>query len=184
MSRHLNKSLFTLLILAVAIIFPDLAIDKQINLKEIRQILGVYDDVSEENQTVVDVVDGDTLKININGKIETVRLLSIDTPETKDPRKPVQCFGQEASDKLKELTLGKSVTLHNDSFQGDRDQFGRLLRYIYLTDGTFVNAQLVRSGYAFAYTKIKSDQMDYMQDLEQEAKDNHLGLWEACEYGK
>lgn len=183
MPSYLSKSLITLFILAVAIIFPDLAIDKQINLKEIRQILGVYDEVSQENQTVTDIVDGDTLKININGKIETVRLLSIDTPETKDPRKPVECFGREAANKLKELTLGKTVLLETDSMQGDRDRYGRLLRYLYLLDGTFINAQMVKSGYAFAYTEIKSDHMEYMQNLELEAQTNNSGLWGECEYG-
>lgn len=109
--------------------------------------------------------------------------MSIDTPETKDPRKPVQCFGLEATNKLKELTLGKSVALKLDSFQGDRDRYGRLLRYVYLADGTFVNAEMVKSGYAFAYTKIESDQLAYMQSLEIEARTNNAGLWGQCEYG-
>lgn len=183
MSRYLSKTLITIFILAVAVLFPDLVNDKQLNFKEIRQILGVYDDNTEENLAVVDIVDGDTIKINIEGKIETVRLLSIDTPETKDPRKPVQCFGLEATNKLKELTLGKSVALKLDSFQGDRDRYGRLLRYVYLADGTFVNAEMVKSGYAFAYTKIESDQLAYMQSLEIEARTNNAGLWGQCEYG-
>ena len=59
--------------------------------------------------TVTGVVDRDTIKISMNGREETLRLIGIDTPETVDPRKPVQCFGREASDKAKELLAGKKM---------------------------------------------------------------------------
>ena len=80
---------------------------------------------------VESVVDGDTIKVSMNGKVETLRLIGIDTPETKDPRKPVQCFGAEASRKATELLAGQKVRLEADASQGERDKYGRLLRYVW-----------------------------------------------------
>lgn len=102
--------------------------------------------------SVTDVVDGDTLKISMNGSVETLRLIGIDTPETVDPRKPVQCFGKEASNKAKELLIGKKVRIEKDSSQGERDKYDRLLAYIYREDGLFFNKQMIEQGYAHEYT--------------------------------
>lgn len=85
---------------------------------------------------VVDVVDGDTVKVRIGDKTETLRLIGIDTPETVDPRKEVKCYGREASDRAKAMLNGKSVYLESDPTQGERDKYNRLLRYVYLEDGT------------------------------------------------
>jgi len=101
---------------------------------------------------VVDVVDGDTVKVNINGVVTTLRLIGMDTPETLDPRKPVQCFGKEASAKAKELLLGKNVRLENDPTQTELDKYGRALRYLYLEDGTLYNEIMIGDGYAHEYT--------------------------------
>lgn len=131
---------------------------------------------------VTEVVDGDTIKVDINGNIETIRLLAIDTPETRDPRTEVQCFGREASNKMKELTLNKYVLLERDTQQGDRDSFDRLLRYVYLKDGTSINAEMVKQGYAFAYREIPSDKLDEYIIYEQSARNGNLGLWGSCEY--
>ncbi len=83
---------------------------------------------------VLKVIDGDTIVVNVRGNKETVRLLGIDTPEAVDPRKPVQCFGKAASEKMKSFVEGKSVILVDDSTQGNRDKYKRLLRYVYLPD--------------------------------------------------
>jgi endonuclease YncB( thermonuclease family) len=101
---------------------------------------------------VVSVIDGDTIDINLRGKIERVRLLAIDTPETKDPRKPVQCFGVEATKKLQSFVSGKYVKLIDDRSQGNRDKYQRLLRYVYLDNPqkTFVNGEMVKQGYAYS----------------------------------
>ena len=77
--------------------------------------------------SVIDVVDGDTIKVSMNGTITTLRLIGMDTPETVDPRKPVQCFGKEASNKAKELLSGKKVRLEMDPSQGTLDTYGRTL---------------------------------------------------------
>lgn len=128
---------------------------------------------------VVEVVDGDTIKVNVRGKIESVRLLAIDTPETKDPRKPVQCFGKEATKKMSSFVAGKFVKLVDDRSQGNRDKYQRLLRYVY--DGKiFVNAEMVKQGYAFSYKKYPTKFLEQFNKFEREAREKNLGLWGAC----
>ncbi len=127
---------------------------------------------------VSSVVDGDTVKVNIAGTVETLRLIGIDTPETVDPRKPVQCFGVEASNKAKALLSGKMVRLEADPTQGERDVYGRLLRYVFLSDGTNFNKLMIEQGYAFEYTY--STPYKYQTEFNQAetyARTNKLGLW-------
>jgi endonuclease YncB( thermonuclease family) len=88
---------------------------------------------------VVSVIDGDTIDVSVRGKVERVRLLAIDTPETKDPRKPVQCFGYEATNKMQSLVANKYIKLVDDRSQGNIDKYSRLLRYVY--DGKVEVAQ-------------------------------------------
>ena len=104
--------------------------------------------------SVVRVVDGDTIVVTIGDRDETVRLLGIDAPETVDPRKPVQCFGIEASNETKSLLDGRQVFLQIDPTQSDRDKYGRLLRYVFRDDGLFVDEFLIKSGFAFEYTYL------------------------------
>ncbi len=127
---------------------------------------------------VVSVIDGDTIKIDMNGKNETLRLIGIDTPETVDPRKPVQCFGQEASNKAKELLSGQKVRIEKDLTQGDRDKYDRLLAYIWREDGLFYNEYMVKQGYAHEYTYDTpyKYQTQFKAD-ETYARENKLGLW-------
>lgn len=128
--------------------------------------------------SVVEVVDGDTIKINMNGEVETLRLIGMDTPETVDPRKTVQCFGKEASNKAKELLLGKKVRIEMDPTQGERDKYNRLLAYVYRDDGLFYNKYMIEQGYAHEYTYSTpyKYQVDFKvaQKLAQTAQ---LGLW-------
>ncbi len=128
---------------------------------------------------VVSVTDGDTIKVDLNGTTETLRLIGIDTPETVDPRKPVQCFGEEASKKAKETLTGKKVSLEADPTQGERDKYQRLLRYVYLEDGTSFNKWMIQEGYAHEYT-YQSNPYKYQtefKDAERSARDNKKGLW-------
>ncbi|HVE80726.1 MAG TPA: thermonuclease family protein [Candidatus Dormibacteraeota bacterium] len=129
---------------------------------------------------VTEVYDGDTIEVLIAGRQEKVRFIGVDTPETHDPRKPVQCFGQAASAKTKELLVGKSVRLEADPADSDRDKYFRLLRYVYLPDGTLLNRQLIADGYGFAYTVFPYAKLSEFQDLEQEAREQGKGLWSAC----
>ncbi len=124
---------------------------------------------------VTRVIDGDTIEIEGG---ERVRYIGIDTPETVDPRKPVQCFGVEASKKNKEMVEGKIVRLEKDIT--DRDKYNRLLRYIYVGD-IFINLELVKQGFAYSYSyppDIKYQ--DQIVNAQQEAKDANRGLWSAC----
>ena len=140
------------------------------------------DSISKPNgqlYQVVSVTDGDTLKVDINGTTETLRLIGIDTPETVDPRKPVQCFGEEASKKAKETLTGKKVHLEADSTQGERDKYQRLLRYAYLEDGTSFNKWMIQEGYAHEYT-YQSNPYKYQtefKDAEKLARESKKGLW-------
>lgn len=130
---------------------------------------------------VTSVSDGDTFKVRRAGKIETVRMIGIDTPETKDPRKPVQCFGKAASDKTKSLLTGRAVRLEADPADSDRDKYNRLLRYVYLPDGTFVNRYLVENGYAFAYTLFPFTKIEEFRGYERSAREHNAGLWAGCQ---
>ena len=95
---------------------------------------------------VTKVVDGDTIAVLMDGKKVTIRLIGMDTPETVDPRKPVQCFGIEASDKAKELLTGQAVEIEQDDSQDTYDKYGRLLAYVYLPD---LSTPLGASGISF-----------------------------------
>ena len=132
----------------------------------------------EKQYEVVKVVDGDTFDIKIDNKIVKVRMLGIDTPETVDPRKIVQCFGKEASNKTKELLLKHSVKLQSDPTQGSADKYGRLLAYVYSSEGIFINQYLVENGYAHEYTyNIPYEKQKEFKDLEKRARENKVGLW-------
>jgi micrococcal nuclease len=133
-----------------------------------------------ERAIVTKVVDGDTIQLD-NGK--TVRFVGIDTPETVDPRRPVGCFGKEASNETKSLLTGKEVVLQKDI--SDIDKYKRLLRYIYLPleNGTtlFVNDYLVREGFAKVYTyppDVKFNEQ--FREAEKYARENKKGLWGRC----
>ena len=132
---------------------------------------------------VSSVIDGDTIQIIIDGKKETLRLIGIDTPETVDPRKPVQCFGKEASAKAKSLLFGKSIRLEADPTQGERDKYQRLLRYVFLEDGTNFNKLMISEGYAYEYTyNIPYKYQSVFKQAQREAETSKIGLWadNAC----
>jgi micrococcal nuclease len=124
---------------------------------------------------VTRVIDGDTVQLQDG---ELVRYIGIDTPETVDPNEPVGCFGPEATARNKELVEGKYVELMSGS--QDRDQYGRLLRYVFV-DGIFVNAELITEGYArqYAYGDERRFQQVFVQ-LEQYSMSKKSGLWGAC----
>lgn len=127
---------------------------------------------------VVEVVDGDTVKVNYQGNTETVRLIGIDTPETVHPYEDVQCYGPEASERAKTLLNEKQVLVELDDSQGERDTYGRLLAYLFLTNGTNVAEQLIAEGYGKEYTYNKpyrySDSFKAAQD---NARNSQSGLW-------
>ena len=118
------------------------------------------------------VVDGDTIILN-NG--ERVRLIGVDTPETKHPKKPVEYYGKEASAFTKRMVEGKEVRLKYD--QQRKDEYGRLLAYVYLTDGTLLNAEIIKQGYGHAHTRFPFKYIDEFRQYEKEAREAKRGLW-------
>ena len=127
---------------------------------------------------IVRVIDGDTVIIKINGRNETVRLIGINTPETVDHRRPVECFGIEASNKAKKILTGKNVRLEADNIVGEKDKYGRSLRYIFLEDGTNFNKMMINEGYAYEFTyELSYKYQDEFKQAEQEARENKKGLW-------
>ncbi len=130
---------------------------------------------------VLRVVDGDTIVVRIGGLEESVRLLGIDTPESVDPRSPVECFGMEASQHTETLLPpGTEVRLVRDVEA--RDRYSRLLAYVYRADdGAFVNLQLVRDGFADVLTYPPNvAHADDFTTAAAQARDDGLGLWAAC----
>lgn len=125
---------------------------------------------------VTRVVDGDTIEIEGGTK---VRYLGMNTPETVHPTKPVECFGHEASNYNKSLLSGGLVRLVKDIT--NTDKYGRLLRYVYLPDGTFVNLTLVTDGYAYAdtYPPDVAHAREFVA-AQAAARQQRLGLWASC----
>lgn len=135
------------------------------------------------NYKVISVVDGDTIKVDIDGKIETIRIIGLNTPETVDPRKSVECFGKEASNKAKELLLGKTVILEKDSSQGERDKYNRLLRYVFISDGYDFGKTMIAEGYAYEYTYNSAYKYQKVyKEAQVTAQSMQKGLWSpnAC----
>ncbi len=124
---------------------------------------------------VVRVVDGDTIEIEDG---ERVRYIGVNTPESVDPRRKVQCFGKEASAYNKGLVEGKRVRLEPDV--EDRDRYGRLLRYVWLGD-TMINEQLVADGYAQIMTFPPNVKYaERFREAQTEAREAKRGLWDKC----
>lgn len=136
-----------------------------------------------EYYKVLRVIDGDTIEIDMRGNKEKVRLLGINTPETVDSRRPVQCFGKEANTRMKQLSLGEEVYLEFDDSQSLRDTYDRLLAYVYLKDGQMLNRKMLAEGYAYEYTYLipYSYQKEF-RELVKFAKESKRGLWadETC----
>ena len=132
----------------------------------------------KDTYSVKKVIDGDTIEIERYGKAEKVRMIGIDTPETLDPRKPVQCFGKEASDKSKDLLSGGRVRLEFDPIVGEKDKYNRLLAYVW-SDNELVNLKLIKEGYANEYI-YRSQSYKYQNEFKNAqtvAKESSIGLW-------
>ena len=124
------------------------------------------------SRLVTRVIDGDTIVVD---GIGTVRLIGVDTPETVDPDSPVEYYGKEASDFTRRIADRQMVTLDYDQDRVDR--YGRTLAYVYLPDGTLLNAEIIRLGYGFAYTFFPFRMIEEFRALEREARAAGRGLW-------
>jgi micrococcal nuclease len=127
---------------------------------------------SQEFHPCILVIDGDTIAIELNGQTERVRLIGINTPERgKSP----QFFAEEAYAFTKSMAEGKKVRLEYDA--ESRDEYERLLAYVYLEDGTFLNAEIIKQGYSPAFTKYPFRFMDDFKTYQKEAERDHRGMW-------
>lgn len=139
------------------------------------------DTVVAANAVVSNVIDGDTIDVEIDGRRTRVRLIGIDTPETKKPDTPVQCYGPEATAFTTTLLpTGTPVRLERD-VEG-RDAYGRLLAYVVrATDGLLVNLAIVEGGFARPFPfEPNTAHAAEISDAARRAADAHLGLWAAC----
>ncbi len=127
------------------------------------------------------VVDGDTISVQMNGSEETIRMLLIDTPETKHPNKPVQPYGPEASKFAKDKLSGQQIKLEIGTTK--RDKYDRILAYVYV-NGEMYNKQVVQNGLArVAYVYPPNDKyVEELREAEQEAKENARGIWKDPDY--
>jgi micrococcal nuclease len=135
----------------------------------------------EANAKIAFIVDGDTVDVIIDGREERVRLIGIDTPETKKPNVPIECFGPEASAFTESLLPpGTAVRIERDTV--GRDDYGRLLGYIYRAeDGIFVNYEIVRQGFARPLTIApNTTHRELFVTAARSADDDEVGLWAAC----
>jgi micrococcal nuclease len=163
----LNKIFLLLLTASIAVLIGYFLLHKSSFIKEVPALY-----------RVVKVIDGDTIKVDIGGEIETVRLIGIDTPEIANPYNPRQdYFGPEAAQYTKQLLEKQSVYLIPDPMNSDRDKYNRLLRYVFLEDGTLINAKLIENGFAYNYVYEPFQFMKQFDYLEKQAKENRLGLW-------
>jgi micrococcal nuclease len=136
---------------------------------------------STQTARVLRVVDGDTILVTVHGAKERVRYIGMDTPETVKPGAPVGCFGKKASAENKRLVAGRDVRLVADAEA--RDRYGRMLAYVYrASDGLFVNAELVRHGYATPLSIAPNVRYAArFRTLARAARRDGRGLWSACE---
>ena len=130
--------------------------------------------------SVARFVDGDTIVVNMNGTDETVRFIGVDTPETHKPNTPVQCYGPAASAYTKNTIGTQRVRLVSDSLSTNRDRYNRLLRYVYLPDGTDLDAKLIQNGYGFYYPYFPFTKSHEFEADEKAAIAAHKGLWANC----
>jgi micrococcal nuclease len=130
---------------------------------------------------IVKVIDGDTIKVDVDGKEETVRFLLVDTPETVHPTKPVQPFGKEASQFTKDLLNSSDVEL--ELGVGERDKYGRLLAYVY-ADGKSVQELLLEKGLArVAYVfEPNTKYIDEYREIQTKAQKQAIGIWSLEDY--
>lgn len=153
-----------------------------------KQNKGKYAELIKDNilYDVTKVLDGDTLVANVAGNEVTIRLIGIDTPEVVDPRKPIQCYGQEASARAKEMLSNQKIYLEKEKSKDKEnkqyDIYGRVLAYVHFSDGSLYNQYMIENGFAKEYT-FNSEKYKYQKefrDAQKVAKKNKIGLWSAC----
>lgn len=183
-SRRKRNSIFAFLaLLAVAlVVFDNLGHNDTIPVSPANHSRSIPSDIKKYHTklfTVINVVDGDTVDIDIpdaNKPRTRIRLWGIDTPETKHPRTGTAYFGPQAADFAASIALGKRVTIFLDE-KRTRGKYGRLLAYIQLPDRRFLNEVLISEGFAYADLRFKHDFFYKYTQLEAAARSTKKGLW-------
>lgn len=135
--------------------------------------------IEETFHEVIKIIDGDTIVVAINGVNEKIRLIGIDTPEIGDTHENNECFATQATNKAKKLLTNQKVKLEADSSQADRDTYNRLLRFVFLEDGTNFNELMIQEGFAYEYTYDKPYKYQKeFQETQQKAKIYKNGFWD------
>lgn len=203
--KQAQKILSAILVLIFALIFNFSSPKINSPKKPKEESVSVKTNTVEPNDAVfVRAVDGDTIVVKLSNKEEKVRLIGINSPESVDPRRKVECFGKEASAEIKKLlTAGQVISLESDASQNDLDKYGRLLRYAYfstnasatssaitptiatttITKEIFLNKYMIENGYAYEYTYEKPYKYEKeFKSAEIEARIQKRGLWadNAC----
>ncbi|MDE2188385.1 MAG: thermonuclease family protein [Patescibacteria group bacterium] len=132
---------------------------------------------------VVRVIDGDTFVAKIANQDITVRVLGENAPETVKPKWPIECYGPEASEEDKKLLIGHSVRLEIDPTQDKVDYYGRLLAYVHIDDGLFLEEYMIQNGFAREYTFNQKKPYRYQKQFlsdQSEAQKEKIGLWGKC----
>lgn len=156
---------------------PPIAISKQPTVSA-QPTQPVASDSAQPTYRVVSVTDGDTFKVMIDGKTEIVRMVGINSPETVDPRKSLECFGTEASNKLKSLLENQEVQLEVDSTQSDRDKYNRLLRFV-VVNNEDIGLKMIQEGYAYEalYSSTPHRLREAYVQAQKNAESEQKGLW-------
>lgn len=176
--RRLKRAIVTLLVLATSTLVYYLQSHPEVQqAASPNQVMGV---IQPGYYRVTSAADGDTIKVDMNGKTESIRLIGIDTPESVKPNSPVQCYAREASDFTKKTLSNKTVRLEVDPTGDNRDRYDRLLRYAYLEDGTLWNQALIEQGYGFAYLSFQFTKQADFAAAQAKAQTSKIGLWASC----
>lgn len=169
--------IFSSIIVALVILFAQ----QQGWIPGAEKVETTVENVTPGRYSVISFDDGDTIVVDMQGRKEQIRFIGVDTPETKDPRKPVQCYGKEASSFTKQIIGEQPVRLEADPESTNRDRYDRLLRYVYLPNGTLLNQLLVSEGFGFAITGFPFTKMDEFVAAQNTAQLQKKGLWGQCQ---
>ena len=172
MSTRTRKQLTALILAILTALFVTNTTEKQVLYNPAHSFS------SSTTFTVSHVVDGDTVDIDKDGARVRLRLIGINSPESVDPRRPVECFGKEASRYAASQLEGTRVSIELDNSQGKLDKYGRTLAYVFLSDGASFNQLMIKEGYAYEYTyRTPYRYQKDFQRAEKEARLSLRGLW-------
>ena len=172
--RFRQRSLIALLAVAVGLVLMRYGLDVKESFRPAPESTPGWFEV-------VRVIDGDTLVVSPNpfpqsSSGDRVRLLGVDTPESVHPNKPVERFGRDAAAFTRRLCQGRRVRLEFEAGNA-QDRYSRTVAYVFLEDDTLVNAEIIRQGYGYAYTRYPFARMEEFRALEAEARAARRGLW-------